>query len=448
MASVRRAGVAVSGALPSTVPPRACWVAPDLRPERGYSWAGRRQPITSNAISAHAVTMATRTEISVSDTHQETVVAPRALSPSFRAQVFAVVSVTLAGLIIVAIIGAMIWPLERYESAPGRAQSVANRVNIEAGDVAGSSVEVFRANNGIRFVTAMSTKVNPLQGFMGWVDPYVDVLTCEQRFGDCKPDLNRQVQMGAMTTAKEIAEFVALSYLGFEATLQQGPAQVAGFDSSVCPEDAPATRACRALEIGDTVISIDLGQGIVRVDTLPQLADVLATARAGDLVRLTVQPISGGDERTVEVELMTDPADSTRTLIGFSARDTRTVQLPFDIAIDTDRIGGPSAGLAFTLALIDALTPGELAPPGGVAVTGTISDDGSVGAIGLLLQKLIAVRQSGVKYFLVPASQSPDEIDEVRRVAGDDVDVIVVSTLTDALAALRRVGGDPIEPPR
>ena len=75
------------------------------------------------------------------------------------------------------------------------------------------------------------------------------------------------------------------------------------------------------------------------------------------------------------------------------------------MSIDTGRIGGPSAGLAFTLALIDELTEGELTGGRNVAVTGTINLDGSVGPIGGLSQKVNAVLQHDVEVFLVPASQ-------------------------------------------
>ena len=154
-----------------------------------------------------------------------------------------------------------------------------------------------------------------------------------------------------------------------------------------------------------------------------------------------------GTPKSVEVELIQSPDDAERTLIGFSARDTRTVQLPFNVNFDTDEIGGPSAGLSFTLALIDNLTQGELVPPQGVAVTGTIQDDGTVGAIGALVQKSIAVKKSGVKYFLVPTAQGPEDIAAAQEAVGDAVEIIPVDTLQEALAALIRLGGDKVVAP-
>ena len=124
------------------------------------------------------------------------------------------------------------------------------------------------------------------------------------------------------------------------------------------------------------------------------------------------------------------------------------MELPFEIDIDTGRIGGPSAGLAFTLTLIDELSEGDLLGGRDVAVTGEIDIDGAVGAIGGLPQKVSAVKQIGVDHFLVPASQSAESLAQARLVAGDDVEIIEVATLDDALAALQRLGGDAVVPLR
>jgi PDZ domain-containing protein len=161
----------------------------------------------------------------------------------------------------------------------------------------------------------------------------------------------------------------------------------------------------------------------------------------GEVIVLVVVPHGESGEVERRVELMVSPDDPSRTIIGIVPADTRTVSLPFEVEIDTDQIGGPSAGLAFTLALIDELSPGELTGGIRVAATGTMSADESVGAIGALRQKTVAVRQSGAQVFLVPASQSEEELAEARRVAGKGLRIVPVASLAEALAVLEELGG-------
>ena len=380
--------------------------------------------------------------MSASDMTTDTVPAPPGEAVRAR-PLWGVPFVTVAYLVIAVVLVAMVWPMQRYETAPGTASFVSSRLSISGGEAAGEPVQVFAPDGGVRFVTALGSELTPLQAFMGWVDPYVNVQTCEERFGDCEPSLSKQIQLGAMATAKEVAAFVALSYLGFEATFAEGPAQVGGFDPELCPTDAPEGRACRGLRVGDVLVSIDDSPIVV----LSDVSEALAGASAGDVVSVTVRAIGAPDDETrvVDVELMESPSEPGRVIIGFNPRDTRTVELPVTVDIDTDAIGGPSAGLAFTLALIDALTPGELSPPGGVAVTGTMAADGSVGAIGALVQKAVAVRASGAGLFLVPGAQSVDELAAARSAAGSGVEIVPVSTLAEALAALADRGGTPVE---
>jgi PDZ domain-containing protein len=110
---------------------------------------------------------------------------------------------------------------------------------------------------------------------------------------------------------------------------------------------------------------------------------------------------------------------------------------PFDVVIDTGDVGGPSAGLAFTLAIIDDLTPGDLTGGAKVAVTGTIAGDGSVGPVGGTGQKAAAVRAGDYDAFLVPSADYQAALGR----AGD-VEVVAVDTLDEALAALADLGGN------
>jgi PDZ domain-containing protein len=123
--------------------------------------------------------------------------------------------------------------------------------------------------------------------------------------------------------------------------------------------------------------------------------------------------------------------------VDVQTRDLK-YEFPVDVGIDTGEVGGPSAGLAFTLAVLDVLTPGELTGGHRVAVTGTMGLDGRVGPVGGAAQKAITVRDAGYEVFLVPS----DELAEVKAAVGDDLRVVAVDTLAEALHALDSLGGN------
>jgi PDZ domain-containing protein len=120
------------------------------------------------------------------------------------------------------------------------------------------------------------------------------------------------------------------------------------------------------------------------------------------------------------------------------------------ISIDTSDIGGPSAGLAMTLAIVDELTPGDLTGGKQIAVTGTISPDARVGEIGGIEQKAVTAHAAHAALFIVPKCTDPNgrqgclaDLARARKRVGD-MPVIPVSNLTEALDALRKAGGAPV----
>jgi PDZ domain-containing protein len=178
--------------------------------------------------------------------------------------------------------------------------------------------------------------------------------------------------------------------------------------------------------------------------TLDVLVKTMEGRKVGDVVEIVVNTLNSNPNetrRTEKVRLIASPDDPQRTIIGIVPADTRTVDVPFEVDISTDSIGGPSAGLAFALALLDELTPGNLMGKVSVAATGTIAEDGTVGAIGALRQKAVAVERSGAGLFLVPKSQTPDEIASARAAVGSKLKIVPVGTLDEALDALVEYGG-------
>lgn len=110
---------------------------------------------------------------------------------------------------------------------------------------------------------------------------------------------------------------------------------------------------------------------------------------------------------------------------------------PVDVTIDTAYIGGPSAGLAMTLGVMDALSKVSITGGSKVAATGTIDPEGQVGPVGGVPEKTIAVESAGATLFLVP----PANYGEAKSAASPGLKVVAVSTLDQALAAIRAVGG-------
>jgi len=327
-----------------------------------------------------------------------------------------------------------------YARVPAAAQPVAERVSF--GQIADEAEIDTDRDGDVYFVTIAEPAQSVLSSWVGSPEPEIVGLTELEKFGRATPTQQRALSLQSMRSASQVAQYVALRELGYE------DAQLVGGDVVVlelvcleaegdeCTQFAPAADS---LEPGDTITSVD-GVAVATVDAL---VEELADNKPGDVVTLEIER-EGQGASTIEVPLIASPDDPERTIIGFIPFDTASVQLPFEIQIDTDRIGGPSAGLAFTLTLIDELSEGNLLGGLDVAVTGEIDVEGNVGAIGGLPQKVSAVKQVGVDYFLVPASQSPESLAQARLVAGDDVEIIEVATLDDALAALERLGGDPI----
>jgi PDZ domain-containing protein len=328
-------------------------------------------------------------------------------------------------------------PPERVQFAivPADAQPVEPRLSIDGPPTYNSAGQVL-------FVTVRSPELTLLEWWVGRGNPAVDPKSYGDLYATETPQQQTSRGQRDMRTAKETAEYVALKALGFGVKLTPGDVvidQLVCFkvDASgqTCEESAPSDQL---LDPGDQLIKVD-GVALAVVD---DLAPVLAKHKPGDKVEVEYE--RNGQPGSGEVELIDSPDEPGRTIVGFLPSDTSQVVLPADIKIniDTESIGGPSAGLAFTVTLIDQLSKGDLLGGQRVAITGTIDINANVGAIGGLSSKASAVLQSGAKYFLVPTSQGEADIAKAREVVGDDVEIIPVATLNEALAALVRIGGE------
>jgi Lon-like protease len=337
----------------------------------------------------------------------------------------AVIGVVLAVVVAVSFIR-----LPYYRYAPGTLYPTEGLINVD-----GSSA--FRGDGGqIDFTTVSSKKATVLDYLLARFDPAVEMIDADKVDGPNQPEQTRRINLEMMSDSKRDAEVMALRKLGY-------PVEVTGTGALV-RRLGPGRPAEKVLKENDTIVAID-GQPVKVGD---DAVKAIGARKPGDTITITVESAPGEPSRTETVTLDSrcdpDPAkacspeDAAKPLLGvdLGTRDTQ-FKLPFTLAIDTKDVGGPSAGLALTLGVIDVLTPGSLTGGKHVATTGTISLDGTVGPIGGIRQKTFLARRSGVDLFIVPN----EELDEARRWAGD-MKVVGVGTLDEALAALAENGGN------
>ncbi len=334
-----------------------------------------------------------------------------------------------------------------FARTPASAQPVAERITF--GDL-GDGVEQYPPTGDFYFVTVTEPEQSVLSWLIGRDDPAIQFLTREEKYGVQTPQQRRTFALESMRSSEQVAQYVALQRLGFDVAVVPGDVLIEAMvclapndDGTECVTWSPSDSV---LDPGDRIVEVD-GEAI---DGVEDLSRIVRGKQPGDVVPMKIERSDEAGKQVeieVQVELTESPEEPGRTIVGFYPFDTRRVELPFELDIDTGSIGGPSAGLAFTLTLIDELTPGELTGGGRVAVTGTINLDGTVGPIGGLRQKASAVAQAGVRVFIVPLAQGEDDIAAARRSGGDDLEIITVETVEDAIAALERLGGAPIPPP-
>jgi PDZ domain-containing protein len=219
--------------------------------------------------------------------------------------------------------------------------------------------------------------------------------------------------------SEDSAEYAALGYLKYP------PAVTA---ETVSKDGASAGK----LKEGD---AIDAVNGTLVTD-LEQFQGLMAKTKPGDEVVLDFRRKNAAPGVTT-VKLGSAP-DKKQGVLGIGVVEAPWA--PFTIHFNLANIGGPSAGLVFSLAVIDKLTTGGLSGDRFVAGTGTINSDGKVGSIGGITHKILAAHEAGATVFLVPA----DNCDEAKSAHQDGIDLVKVNKLGDAVDALKALsaGGE------
>lgn len=237
-------------------------------------------------------------------------------------------------------------------------------------------------------------------------------------------------------TDEELKQHNEATFVASEAAATVAAMKHLGEPTKVIVHDVlDGTAAAGALNAGDVITAVD-GENVAEPQ---QVQDTVRTKKPGDEVAVT---FTRGDEERKEaiITLGTNPEDKELPLLGI----TMTSEPAGDITVtyNLNDVGGPSAGMIFSLAVIDKLSPGELNGGRNVAGTGTIKEDGTVGPIGGITHKIEGARDGGAELFLAPEKNCA----EARKVDSGDMVVAQVGTLDDAISAMHAFSsGQPVE---
>ena len=319
--------------------------------------------------------------------------------------------------------------------SPGSATPVAPIVKIEG-------ARTFPTRSDLLFLTVSVSNERPniwryIQASLSSEDTVVEEVNY---LGGSTPKQDLAINQMLMTESQEDAKAAALRYLGYEVPVIGEGAVVA----AVTPKGPSAGK----LRVGDVITAVN-SEPIERAE---QVGEAVRAMPAGTEFVFSVTRLRSGGSADqpgskIEVSVLSRLATSGelkgKPFIGIApATKNLKYEFPLDISIDAGAVSGPSAGLSFALTIIDKLTPGSLPGNRDVAITGTISSEGVVGAVGGVRQKSVAACSAGARLMIVPAGEEKEASD--LKCSG--MRIFGVDSLEEALIVLSKNGGERVPP--
>ena len=316
--------------------------------------------------------------------------------------------------VVVLLVGTF-YTLPYYITRPGSAMELSPIVVVEDGDES--------EQGEFMLTTVLMGKANVFSYLLAKVKDYYYIYKEEDIRQEDESDEEYYVrQLYMMTSAKLNAVETAFTYanIPYEKTYK-GVYVLSVLDT------LPASKVIQA---GDSITKIN-GETLT---TSEQLINKVSNHEAGDIINLTI--VRDGLEQQVDVQL--GMVDENRVGIGITLVDDKEIITEPEVFIDSSDIGGPSAGLMFSLEIYSQLQEGDLTKGYNIAGTGTISADGIVGPIGGVEQKVVAADHSNADIFFAPLDNGNPNSDYVnaKKTAeeiGTDMQIVGVNTFEDAI---------------
>lgn len=315
------------------------------------------------------------------------------------------------------------YQLPYYVTTPGMAKSLSDVVQVEGG---------FEESGEFMLTTIRMGKANLLQ--LGWakVRDYHHIYPEEdiRPSGVTETEFHER-QLHMMDSSKEAAIAVAYQKANKFVEIKNN-----GIYVMDVMEGMPAAKQ---LEAGDRIYAINN----IKIESADEFINIVGQKKIGD--KVTLQIDRGNDmNKRVEVKLASFPNNEDKAGLGIRLVTDQSVVVKPEVTIDTNEIGGPSAGLMFTLEIYNQLTKKDYTKGYKIAGTGTMNFNGEVGPIGGIEQKIVAADNAGADVFFAPNENGKKDSDYANAVktAKDietDMKIVPVDTFDDALSFLKEL---------
>lgn len=336
-------------------------------------------------------------------------------------------------LLLVAILGVtvMAWvPSSYVVRQPGSTYDTLGSVTIDDEEVELIEIPgetVYPTEGSLRLLTvgvvgSRRTPVPWLDIVRAWFDPSKSVIPTDLAYpmGQTVKESKEQNKL-LMLKSQQAAEAAALIELGYEI-----PTVI------TVREIVPGSPADGRIEVGEQILAVN-GVPLADVENLQA-----TVTDSGVTTPIGLTLVRDGSQR--QISLTPAAGFASQPIIGVTVKTS--YDFPFEVNIQLENVGGPSAGMMFALGIIDKLTPGAMTGGEEIAGTGTVSASGNVGPIGGIRQKLYGATAAGADWFLAPERNCDDVVGHIPV----GLTVFSVATLEDALAAVDAIGnGDTDE---
>jgi Lon-like protease len=331
-------------------------------------------------------------------------------------------SIRLSILAAVILMASALYYLPYYVSKPGMAKELEPIIEVEGG---------YDEEGSFMLTTVRMGRANIYAYIIAKLSKYQEIYALEDIRADNESDEEYNIrQLHMMDSSKTSAIEVAYNKAGIPVKYKYKGVYVLRVMEGMPAEEK--------LMPGDLVFEVD-GNAFESSD---EFIKYIGSKKPGDIVKLSYK--RNGKSNQVEVPLKALEDGSNRAAVGIQLVDDKDIDVDPDVTVQSDEIGGPSAGLMFSLEIYNQLTEEDLTKGYQIAGTGTITPDGIVGRIGGIQQKVVAADKAGAEIFFAPYEKgAKDSNYEEAMIAAKDIDtnmeIVPVDTFSDAVSYLEKL---------